>query len=461
MNDKKTIDNLFPKSKDLKKEFDAIHPSSSKLPMADGRKNRLLKKTKSPSKKEKEEPLIPNDVKDVMDKNKDELWDIILNENIEPEEFDKKLNTLVRKMPKTTSALKGVRELYEDKLQINELREIIKDSRQKRSADTSKEAVDAEAEEANDLMSMMPLLKKLREGQEQGQGGKMGMEDIIWLMLSKQNKQSSNMLPIIMMMMQQNQQQGSNTTSQQQPGNVEFNQMLLKEIKDIIGQQQQQQAIDPNTMLLLKFMDNQKQNTQQPSMDRLILDKLLSNNQSQQQPGMDIILDKFNTMISNNQAQQFQLIMQQSQDRFDRSMEMIAGVMQGKNPKKELLEDFNIFKSIQGDNRHRDKDEMEYDFKNKSLVLEEKKRIDAINRDDRRRAEMMNREERKEIREASKSDKILDIATDFIAPIMQNGLGGVINDVMSASAGKGRKRKAKQNKNTETQEFSASDIDNL
>lgn len=458
MNDKEkeTIDNVFPKSKDLRKRFDAIHTPNSALPISNGRKNLDLKKGKVTSKRGKTETevVIPKEVSDVMDKNKDELWDIILNEDIDVEDFEKKLNSFVRKMPKTTSALKGVRELYEDKLQINELREIIRDSRERKSGDTSKASVDAEAEETSDLMSMLPLIKKLKgEGQ-----GKLGMEDIIWLMMSRQNKQSGNLLPIIMMMMQQQQTQGT-TGTQQQP-NVEFNQMLLNEIKNIVGQQQAP-AIDPNTMLLMKFMDNQKQNTQQPSMERLIIEKLIGNNQKQQQPGIELILDKFNTMISNNQAQQFQLMMQQSQDRFDHSMEMIAGVMRGKNPKKELLEDFKIFKSIQGDNRHRDKDEMDYDFKNKTLVLAEKKRIDAINREDRRRSEMLNREERRDIREDAKSDKIMDLATDFIAPIMQDGLGGVINDIMSAKTGKGRRKKRKIQHSEDEQEFSASDIDDL
>jgi len=484
--DKESIDKIFPKSKELRKEFDAVHTPMSTLPIPDGRKNRSLnlKKNQTTSKQGKKEveAKIPKEVVDVMDKNKDELWDIILDENIEPEEFDKKLNTLVRKMPKTTSALKGVRELYEDKLQIDELRDIISDSREKRTGKTSKVSVDEEAEETSDLMTMMPLLKKLK-GQGGGQGGKMGMEDMLWLMMSRPSKQSSSLLPIIMMMMQQN-QQGSNDDKapQQRPANVEFNQLLLNEIKDIVGQQQQQSpAIDPNTMLLMKFMDNQKQDqqpnfdriliekllankqNQQPSLDRIIIEKLVTNNnnQNQQQPGIELILDKFNTIINSNQNQQFQMMMQQSQDKWDRSMEMIAGALQGKNPKKDLLEDFKIFKSIQGENRHRGKDEMEYDFKSKTLDLEEKKRIDKIRREDRRRIEMMNREERKDIREDNKSEKIMDLATDFIAPIMQDGLGGVINDIMGAKTGKGRRKKRKIEHSEDEQEFSASDIDEL
>lgn len=149
----------------------------------------------------------------------------------------------------------------------------------------------------------------------------------------------------------------------------------------------------------------------------------------------------------------------QSQDKKDelraeKSDMRLAMLMQQQNsgqpqepPEERLRKSMTLVKEIQGEQRVRTKDELDFGLKKQELVLKESARQD-----------MLNREERAVEREDRKSERILGIGQVVLDKVIGNGLGTLIDDVMGAKGGKGKRRgRAKQ----PLEEFDPSLLDEL
>jgi len=109
------------------------------------------------------------------------------------------------------------------------------------------------------------------------------------------------------------------------------------------------------------------------------------------------------------------------------------------DPDDRLIKSMNLVKEIQGEQRVRTKDELDFGLKKQELVLKESARQD-----------MLDREERAIIREDEKSENILGIGKIVLDKVIGNGVGNLLQDVMSVKTPKGKRRgRAEQPKNTE------------
>ena len=147
------------------------------------------------------------------------------------------------------------------------------------------------------------------------------------------------------------------------------------------------------------------------------------------------IINDNNISARQQQDKHMELMMQKSDDRM---MFMMQQLNQSKgqpqeNPRDNMRADLKFFREISGDKHQRTKDELEYSLKEKELSLKERSREDIL-----------NREERQIIRDDKKSQSILDIGGVVLNKVMGDGVGALINDVMSAGKGEGYKHKKKR-----------------
>ena len=143
------------------------------------------------------------------------------------------------------------------------------------------------------------------------------------------------------------------------------------------------------------------------------------------------------------------MLMQQSNDRFERGMEMIASALHRDKPEEKILSNFQLFRELTGEKRERSKDEMEYDIKRKELELQEMARRD-----------MLDREERQQVREEQKSERIMETASSVLDKVIGNGIGHLVKDVMSVKSDTG-KRRGRGGSVEDMEDFDPSLLDNL
>ena len=255
-----------------------------------------------------------------------------------------------KKVGKTTSPLKGIREGLEDMLNIQQLTQLVKNfSNMKTSPEKGEED---NSMEDNNLLTMLPLLQKMQNG-----GMDTGKIDPTMLMLAMGmggQKKSNNMGQLFLMMSMLNmntQQPQTNSSGQPVQGNPAMNPEMIKaiwtELQNVM-QQQQKPAIDPNMMLLFQMMNKSSQ-------------------QPQNTQNLDIIFDKINSMMANNQTQQMSIMMERSNQQFKEGMREVAGALNREDPRTHLLEDFDLFRNLTGDKRAKNAEEMNYDIKKQEL----------------------------------------------------------------------------------------------
>ena len=344
-----------------------------------------------------------------------------------------------KKMGKTVSPLKGIREGLEDMLNIQQLSELVKGFRTTNQQQKQKEEEEESMGDNSNLLTLLPFLQKMQNG---------GMDttklDPTMLMLamgmSGQKQSNNNMGQLFLMMsmanmfaQQQPQQQNtsSGTSTQANPAiNAELIKSLYQELQNVMSQQQKLQ-IDPVTLMMINAINKSNQNQGSASNQNI-----------------EVLLDKFNNMMQNNQQQQMAMLMQQSNDRFERGMEMIASALHREKPEEKILNNFQLFRELTGEKRERSKDEMTYDIEKRKLELQEMARRD-----------MLDREERQQVREEQKSSHILETASSVLDKVIGNGLGNLVKDVMSVKS-EGGKRRGRGGVE-ELQDFDSSLLDDL
>lgn len=96
---------------------------------------------------------------------------------------------------------------------------------------------------------------------------------------------------------------------------------LFKELEKVL-KQEKKQPIDPMILLMLSNMNKSK-----PTVD-------------------NELLNMFNTMIESSQTEQMKMIMEQSNKRFEKGMNMIAGVIKHDNLKDIVKKNWKILKDL-------------------------------------------------------------------------------------------------------------------
>ncbi len=420
------------------------------------KKHRTIPKTKPPT--EKKPPLVqtePQAESEVDSDGKNLFQKKLLIKQLFDENQDLPLEDFLvdyinkgdgKKMGKTISPLKGIREGLEDMLNIQQLKDLLGGFRNMRNNNNNKKE-EEEDNSNNNMMAMLPLLQQIQNKGNNG-GNKDGMfggidPSIMMMLMNSGKKGGSNDLGQLFFMMsmakllnpqQQNTNTG-NTNSNQQQGNMNADVIssLYKELQNVMGQQQQQKpAIDPMTMLMINSIN--KSNQVPPPTNQ----------------NFEVILDKFNTMMSNNQAQQFSMALQQSNDRFERGMEMVAGALNREKPEERIRSSLSLFREITGDKREKGEKELEFDLKRQELKMREEGRID-----------MLDREERAVERENAKSERLTGIATTVLDKVIGSSVGNLVQDVMSAKSESGSRRGRKGGKQIPQSDFDPSYLDEL
>lgn len=407
---------LFPKASTLRKKFnEPINSETIEKSIADKKKKEEMKtrpkakrtaRTKDENRiaqEERDKPLIEAEKAKLIEQLFDENKDIPIEEML----------TRVIKTGKTVSSLKGVRETLEDIMNIEQLSELISTMRKTKIANINKKNdPEEEEEEDNSMMTMLPFLQKMKNG---GLDSSQMDPTMLALAMGSQGKGKNNMGQLFFMMSMANlfagnqQQNGSNNKNNNQNPNLSMDMIkgLYNEFQSVI-KQQQQPAIDPTLMLVLKMM--QQNQNQKPNNDN---------------GNIAMLIDKFNTMINNNQSQQMSMLMQQSNDKFERGMELIAGALNREKPEDRMYKSFELFRNLQGDSRAKSKDEMVFDIENKKLDIEKDKHVDIL-----------NREERQIVREDAKSGRLLDTAETILNKVVGQSIGALVSDISNARGGK-------------------------
>lgn len=401
----------FKSAKEMEKRFKI--PTSNPLPSLSTKKKRGR-----PTKKDIEEDIFERD-KDLIaneeKKKKRKLIDMLYSENddIPIEEIIKQslLESDIempkkggKKTARASTALTGTKNMLEDMLSIDQLKEFIEENRRRKQDKASESEPETSS---TDILTLLPLLQNLQsQNQEQVTSsssnllGNIDTNQLLLLqMLSGNQKKSGGMNPLLLLLM-------LNSQNQPQPQNSQMNMELFKLLyNEMQNKQQQQTGIDPNTLLLLKVIGQDKGGN--PDFDKLMM--------------------KIERMMEQNRTNQLQMIMQRSDDRNAQGMELVASAIQS-NPKKELMETFSMFNQIAGDRRAKNKDEMEYDLKKYELNIHEDARRDTLDREER----ALEREDRK-------SDRFLDGVNTVADKIL--GDGGIGNLIVKGISSRGPKRR--------------------
>lgn len=408
------------------------------------------KKRGRPRKETVEQELVERDYRPMTEeerKKKLELIDAILDtekefpikEVVTESLLERSENNMTTKpkrgrpaTPRSTSSLKGIRETLEDAASIEQLQDIITNMRNAKLARNKKQD-DDEVDDQN-LAMLLPLLQQ-SQNQNQDQTGLPSPNpvtpDLNTILLSQLASGKKNaMNPMMLMMMMQ---MFGNQNQQSTPVNNNNNMLMMMEMFKMVMNQNQKPQTDPILISLVQALVNQ-------------------NKQPQRNTDIDKLMMKFEQLQQQNNQNQLAMIMSQSDNKFGQAMEMVAGAFQA-NPKKELLETFNLFKNISGDNRSRSKDEMEYELKRHEIELHEQARRDAL-----------DREERKQQREDDKADRLYQSISNVTNQLVgEDGIAGLLGKVAGSKILSKRKDAPLKSPEEliENAEYSIEDLDEL
>ena len=154
--------------------------------------------------------------------------------------------------------------------------------------------------------------------------------------------------------------------------------------------------------------------------------------QQQQQPQHNRTDDSAIKLMGTMMGTMFQSLSEQNQNYLSLAIQQMRS-SQGQpqeDPRKIMMDGFNLYKDMSGDNRARTKDEMDFDLRKKELELKEYSRRD-----------MLDREERQVVREDAKSQRFMNIGETVLNKVIGDGLGNLMSDFMSLRGNKGDKGK--------------------
>ena len=414
-------------------DFDAMKKKQAKSTYPRRGKPPLIKKTdvkETPTPQAKDYVTqTPDDieakrrlVKQLFDENTDLPLEEMLMEHLKTSPIKEG-----KTMGKTVSPLKGIREGLEDMLNIQQLKDLVMGFQtMKKNGNGNKDNNQQNNNNNNsNLSTLLPLLMKM-------QGGNGQIDPMTMMMMANSmggnNNNGNNdlgqlfsMISIANMFNQNNNQNNNGNANNQnnlnQPNvNADIIKAIYGELQKVMNKQNQQsqkQAIDPLTLVMMQSINNSNKN-QGIKSDNTV----------------EVLLDKFSGMMQNNQAQQMNVIMQQNNDKWERSMEMIASAFNREKPDERFMNTFKMFREITGDQRQKSDNELSFDLKKQELILKEQSRQD-----------MLNREERQTQREDAKSGRILDIGGVVLDKVIGNGLGNLVGDLMSAKKGSDKTKK--------------------
>lgn len=374
-------------SKEESEENRPKHKRNRGRPTIKEREKKLKKRNKN----------LPDDL---VGKDKSQLVDIFFNEN---EELDLNIEKIIKndlKMGKNQSSLSGVRKTLEDILNVQQLTDLVQTFRENKkkgsgSGDTSipQDQVNG-VRGGNDMSSLLPLLM-----QQNGGSGGLGDLDPLLLMTMMQGNNNGNpannllsLLTITQTLADKNKSSGDT---------ADIIRTIYEEFKNTQNQSRGTK-IDPNTILMFKLLGN--------------------NNSSNNEGGkIELLLSKMNEIMSNNNTQKMEQIIENSNRKFEEIARMIAGAMR-KDPKDDLIDMMDLFNKIQGQSRKMDKEEMKYDLEKRKLEMEEN-----------RKQNMLRAQQQAKQMEAEKSQKVIDSVKEMVGPILQQGIGKVVSGAMNAS----------------------------
>jgi len=140
------------------------------------------------------------------------------------------------------------------------------------------------------------------------------------------------------------------------------------------------------------------------------------------------MLSEQNRMMAQQQMKNMELIIENSNIKFAQFARMMSGNEQ-EDPRKVMMEGFQLYRDITGDKCEKSKDEMHYDIEKKKLELQEYARRDGL-----------DREERSVIRDDQKSQRFMDIGGVVLDKVIGNGLGALMNDLMNVKNKSGNQK---------------------
>lgn len=409
------VNKIFPKIDDLETAVDLLKTPNIEI------KKETRKGRKTDSEIEAEKAEATGEA--VLDnKTKAELIDMLFDENKDIEL--EKIIPKVMKMGKTISSLKGIRETMEDVLNIQQLADLVKVMRHTKNKD--KEEVEDSDNNTNnnmDFTSMLPFLQKIN-----GAGFDSGQIDPLMLSMMMSNNKGNNPLnQFFFMMSMANIIKNATNNNNESANNVKPNisgdiiTKLYEEMKNLMSQQQQQPTLDPAYMMVLQLLN--KNNTNSDTVEK--------------------VLGKMTEMMSTQQNNQLAQIMQLQNEKFERTIETLAGVLHT-DPTKKLLDNFEIFNKLQGNSHSLTKDQMEYELQKEKIRLEEKRRRD-----------LLEIEEREKERESVKSERLYGTAERVLNKIVGEGVGVLAKDIISA------RNSVKKDQPTKRYQITGEDLDNI
>lgn len=400
---------------------------------------------KTPSSESNGEPFFEDEQKDVEDPNimvqKKKLIEALFDENkdIPMEEILTSyfLGDGNKMAKKTTSSvpLTDIKGALENMLSIQHLADMVMGFRDMKK--NKNKEVEEEVVSDNSMLTMLPFLQKMQNG-----GLDVSKLDPLMLMMAMGmggQKSNNNMGQLFLMMSMANMfaQQPSQPQPQKTPnGNYIPN---------------QQQSINPDMIRAMwQELQNVMQSQQKPPFDPiqlLMIDAIKKSNTPQTNQNIEVLLDKFNTMLNNNQAQEIARILERQNEKWERGMQVIAQAINRDSPEEKLWSNFKMFKEMQGEQRQMSKDEMEYNLRKKEIELKDFERRD-----------MLDREERSKELDNARSDRIMQTANIVLDKVIGNGLGSFVKDVMSV---KGDGKRRGRDSNPESRDYDPSLLDDL
>lgn len=332
------------------------------------------------------EGLSELDAKEAAEKKK-ALLEMFFDENKEVEE----LLELVLKddgMPVGSSSLKGVRQTLEDMLNIDQLVHLVKTMREQKTKNmTPEESQQNDDNGIAQLMTLLPMLQSKSENLDTSDPNLMMM--LMMMMGNKSNNSGMNPMMLLPMLQFMNKQPAQQTD----PRAITE---LYNEMKNVMAQQQKPQY-DPMMLMLMKnLMENKNNNNNNNNNNNEIMMKMME-------------------IQNNNQVQFTNMMMTVLGDKFERFAELIP---QQSDPTDTLVKNLEILRNLTGDQRKKEKDELEYDLKKKELDLKAMERKD-----------LLDRQERAEDRESAKSERIVETADKIMDKILGEGTQAIIGEV--------------------------------
>lgn len=350
-----------------------------------------------------------------------ELWGVLEKEAQNPEKKNKIINELMSQVMKKVpvqSALEAIKKLLKDKIEVREMAALLNHPAFLGTKNTNQDAtaVSGQAEDSDDMLSTL-LMSGLFNQPNNTAGNINEQNNLMLLTQLLGNKSGKGLNPVVMLSVLK-------LLSTQNQGQNQMDSSAIKEfineIKSIYTQQENQKpAIDPMMLYLIKSSERKPDNNAE-NMIRML------------------------EMINNSTSQQIQTIAQLLGEKFERLAENVAGSQI--DPNQQMMQNFQFFREIAGDQRERSKDELDFELRKTEMELKKQDRD-----------EILARQERAELREDQKSERILGLVDNITGKVLGEGMKGLMETAFKGR----RKKKDKGFDASELGGYSPDDFDNL